>query len=484
MSDRARHGNRAQHPDAAARGGPRRAAPRGGVRDPARRVALDVLLAVAERDAYANLLLPEQIARRGLTGRDAAFATELAYGALRGRGSYDAVLAICSDRELTALDPAVREVLRLGTHQLLGTRVAAHAAVATSVSLVRETAGQRPAGFVNAVLRRVATRDLTAWLEIAAPNREQDPAGHFAVRYSHPRWIVEAIAAALGEKLAGSLAQTEAVLAADNERPRVHVCVLPGRADRDELVAAGCEPARWSEYGGYLAEGDPARIPAVAAGRAGVQDEASQLASIAVARAGDGGPDARWLDLCAGPGGKARLLAGLAIGAGARLVAAELREHRARMVRAATDAAGTCAAVVGDGTRPAWRPAGFDRVLADVPCTGLGALRRRPEARWRRHPGDVAGLGGLQRDLLRTALDSVRPGGVVGYVTCSPHLAETRDVLADVLPGNPGTEVLDAPAVLAEVAGLGCPEPVSRYAQFWPHRHGTDAIFLALLRRG
>jgi 16S rRNA (cytosine967-C5)-methyltransferase len=445
------------------------------------------LLAVAERDAYANLLLPDLLTQRGLTGRDAALATELAYGTLRGRGEYDAVLAICCDRDLAVLDPAVREVLRLGTHQLLSMRVQPHAAVATSVNLVRDVAGQRPAGFVNAVLRRVATRDWPAWLDIAAPGRAQDPAGHLAVRYSHPRWIVEAMAAALGEDLAGDLTETEAVLAADNERPLVHVCAVPGLSDSRELMAAGCEPARWSPFGGYLADGDPARLAPIAAGRAGVQDEASQLAAIALARAGlRGAPDrtdSRWLDLCAGPGGKARLLAGLAGGTGARLLAADVREHRARLVREATAMTGASAVIVADGRAPAVRPASFSRVLADVPCSGLGALRRRPEARWRRTADDIAGLRVLQRQLLQTALDAARAGGVVGYVTCSPHVAETRDVVAAVLADRPGTEVLDAPAVLAEVPDLGCPEPYQRYAQFWPHRHGTDAIFVALLRR-
>ncbi len=146
----------------------------------------------------------------------------------------------------------MREVLRLGTHQLLATRIQPHAAVATSVNLVKEAAGQRPAGFVNAVLRRVATRDLTAWLDIAAPPRDADPAGHLAVRYSHPRWIVEAFAAALGESPASGLAATEALLAADNERPAVHLCAVPGLASQQELTAAGCSPARWSQFGAYL----------------------------------------------------------------------------------------------------------------------------------------------------------------------------------------------------------------------------------------
>ena len=195
------------------------------------------------------------------------------------------------------------------------------------------------------------------------------------------------------------------------------------------------------------------------------------------------GPDRRWLDMCAGPGGKARLLAGLAAQRGAHLLAADARPHRARLAREAVQITGAAAAVAADGGQPPWRAGAFDRVLADVPCTGIGALRRRPEARWRKSAENVQALGGLQRRLLRSALDAARPGGVVGYVTCSPHLAETRDVLADVLRDRDDVDVLDAPAVLAEVPGLACPEPDSRYAQFWPHRHGTDAIFLALLRR-
>jgi 16S rRNA (cytosine967-C5)-methyltransferase len=445
-----------------------------------------VLRAVAERDAYANLLLPALLRERGLSGRDAALATELAYGTLRGQGSYDAIIAVCSDRELDRLDPPLREVLRLGAHQLLATRIAAHAAVATSVDLAKDVAGPRPAGFVNAVLRRVATRDLQSWLEIAAPARADDLVGHLAVSQSHPRWIVEAMAEALGEDTGGDLTETEAVLAADGERPLVTLCAEPGLAEPAELTAVGATPARWSPFGAYLPEGDPAQVPAVAEGRASVQDEASQLAAIALDRVGTHREGGRWLDLCAGPGGKARLLAGLASGRGARLLAAEVRPHRARLLRDAIPSrsgARAAAVVTADGTAPAWRPGTFDRVLADVPCSGLGALRRRAEARWRRSAEDVTALVPLQRALLTAALDSAAPGGVVAYVTCSPHVAETREVVADVISGRADVEVLDAPAVLSEVPGLSCPSPHGSFAQFWPHRHGTDAIFLALLRR-
>jgi 16S rRNA (cytosine967-C5)-methyltransferase len=475
-------------------GSPRAGSPRAGRRraDPARRAAYDVLRAVADRDAYANLLLPALLAERGLTGRDAAFATELTYGTLRGRGTYDAILAACSDRD--QLDPPVRDVLRLGAHQLLATRVGQHAAVATSVDLAKDVCGPRPSGFVNAVLRRVATRDLDAWAEIVAPSRDLDPTGYLAVRHSHPRWIVEAFRDALGEAAAAEL---EDALAAGNLRPDVVLAVTPGAADGKQgqehhalPVPPDATPTRWSPYGLRLAGGDPARY--VAGGQAVVQDEASQLAALALTRVsltpperpltGEPGHDRRWLDLCAGPGGKALLLAGLAAGRDARLVASDVRPNRAGRVLTAVRRAGlTPAVVAADGRRVPWRPGTFDRVLADVPCSNLGSLRRRPEARWRKTPDAVPELAAVQRDLLDAAIESVRPGGVVAYVTCSPHLAETRDVVTAVADRRGDVTILDAPAVLAEVPGLRASDP--RFAQFWPHRHGTDAIFLALLRR-
>jgi 16S rRNA (cytosine967-C5)-methyltransferase len=443
--------------------------------DPARRAAYDVLRAVADRDAYANLLLPALLAERGLTGRDASFATELTYGTLRGRGSYDAILAACSDRD--DIDPPVRDVLRLGTHQLLATRVGDHAAVATSVDLVKDVCGPRPSGFVNAVLRRVATRDLDGWIQIVAPDRNRDSSGYLAVRYSYPRWIVDAFRDALGP----DAAEIDDALAAGNARPQVVLALSPGA---DGPLPEG-ERTRWSPYGFRLAGGDPS--PLVASGQAAVQDEASQLAALALTRTGVPGQDKLWLDLCAGPGGKARLLGGLAAERGARLVAADLHPHRARRVLDALARAGgeNYGVIAADGRQAPWSPRTFDRVLADVPCSGLGSLRRRPEARWRKAPGDVAELASLQRQLLGTALDSLRPGGVVAYVTCSPHLAETRDVVLAVAQARDDVTILDAPAVLAEVPRLRQADSVdgSRFAQFWPHRHGTDAIFLALLRR-
>ena len=439
---------------------------------------------MAQRDAYANLLLPSLLKKRGLAGRDAALATELAYGTLRGQGSYDAIIAVCSDRALEQIDPPILQVIRLGVHQLLATRIRAPAAVATSVDLARDVAGQRPAGFVNAILRKVATRDLAAWIEIAAPERAADPAGYLSVRYSHPRWIVSALREALGRdsRRRSGRDQRDACRRwrpATGDPVRNPWSRQPCRTRHRRQVS---QPA--GRRSGYISRRGTRRTSrrSTAGARRSRMRQASS-AVLALTRADARGPDSRWLDLSAGPGGKARLLAGLAAGPHSRLVAADVRPHRAGLVRAATASTGRAGVVVADGTVPAWRQGTFDRVLADVPCSGLGALRRRPEARWRRTPADIGELGGLQRGLLAAALDSARPGGVVGYVTCSPHLAETRQVVAAVLAARDDVQVLDAPALLPEVPDLRCPAPDGLYAQFWPHRHGTDGIFLALLRR-
>lgn len=450
--------------------------------DPARLAALEVLRDVRVDDAYANLALPAALRRHSLTGRDAAFATELVAGTLRGRGTYETVLAACIDRPLAKVQHAVLDALLLGVHQLLATRVPAHAAISTTVDLVRSRSGQRAGGFANAVLRRVAAHDLAAWVEQLAPAIGKDRHGHLAVAHSHPRWVVDR----LGEALAGVGAGAELpdLLAADNTPPDVVLVARPGRVDRAELPG---EPTRLSPFGTRLAGGDPGAVPQVADGRAGVQDEGSQLVALALARAElDGaelnGADARWLDLCAGPGGKAALLAGLAAQQGAGLLAAEVQPPRAGLVaRSLRQAEGVLGVVCADGTMPPWRAETFDRVLVDAPCTGLGALRRRPEARWRRRETDLADLVPLQRRLLSAAVTSTRPGGLVLYATCSPVLAETAEVVTAVVDERADLTLVDLSTVLPDVSDAAGPLPGT--LQLWPHRHDTDAMFMALLQR-
>lgn len=443
--------------------------PRPRVVDQPRAAAYDVLKAVRVDGAYTNLVLPHVLREHGLTGRDAAFATELVSGTIRRQGTYDAILAQCVDRPLAKVEAKVLDALRLGAHQLLGMRVPTHAAISTTVDLVRAKVGQGPAGFTNAVLRRVASVEYDGWLRRIAP---ADETGRLSAWHSHPAWMVSALGEALAACGAGP-DELEALLTADNESPSVVLVARPGRATPDELPGA---PTVLSPYGVVSAGGDPASIPAVAEGRAGVQDEGSQLVALAAAAASVSGPDQAWLDLCAGPGGKAALLGALATERGAVLVANERQQHRSGLVRRSVGA--DALVVTGDGTRPPYAPASFDRVLVDAPCSGLGALRRRPESRWRRQPSDLDELVPLQEALLTSALSLVRPGGVVLYATCSPVLAETAGVVQAVLDARDDVALEPVPLDVPSAVG-----PLPGTVQLWPHRHRTDAMFLALLRR-
>ncbi len=432
-----------------------------------------MLRAVSERDAYANLALPAMLTERGITGRDAAFATELTYGACRTRGLLDAVIGHAAGRSVERIDPVLLDLLRLGTYQLLRTRVDAHAAVSTTVEQAGLEFDSARAGFVNGVLRTVAGRDEESWVAELAPDASKDPVGYAAFVHSHPRWVAQAFTDALGAD-AGELAE---LLASDNARPAVHLAARPGLVTAVDLAAAvGGTVGRYSPYAVYLAGGDPGRLPQIREGDALVQDEGSQLVARALTLAElDGADGGRWLDLCSGPGGKTALIAALGASSDARVTAIEPAPRRADLVERNTR--GLPVEVLRVDGRDTGLEPGFDRVLVDTPCTGLGALRRRPEARWRRRPADVSALVALQRELLASAITLTRPGGVVLYATCSPHLAETVGVVADALRRHK-VAAIDTRPLFPSVDRLGA----GPYVQLWPHRHGTDAMFVAALQ--
>lgn len=492
--------------------------------DAPREAAYQCVRGVVHDDAYANLVLPAIITRFKLSGRDAAFATELAYGALRMRGLYDAIVSSASRRDALGLDEPVRLALWLGVHQALAMRVPPHAAVSQTVDLARRHGGPRVAPFVNAVMRRVTERSREDWLTLVAPTATR---ADLAVRHSHPQWVVGELQAALAAD--GRAGELEQLLEADNAAPSVTLVARPGLVDRDELPATA---TRWSPWGATLVSGDPGAVPAVAEGLAAVQDEGSQLVAGALVAHRGVRPGERWLDMCAGPGGKAALLGALAAQRGATLDANELHTHRVELVHQAVRALppGAVRVVQGDartlagmrtngggdahgnggdsaggstngstngsntnGGGNGYTRAGlYDRILLDAPCTGLGALRRRPEARWRRQPEDIPELVALQRDLLAAAAVLLRPatpenstgphqpGGLLAYVTCSPLLAETR--LVNDLPG--GLTLIDARPALASLTDTNRDAwGKGPHVQLWPHAHGTDAMFLALLER-
>ncbi len=446
---------------------------------PARRIALDVIMAVRDSDAYANLLLPVRLGRAKLSEADAGLATELTYGTLRMQGYYDRIIAMAAGRPVGNIDPPILDVLRLACHQLLSMRVAQHAAVDESVQLAKTVGSNSAVGFVNGVLRTITRTDADTWRErVLAEAQSGEEA--LSLEYSHPLWITRAFRQALVAE--GREAELESLLAADNVAPRVSIAALPGESTPQELDA---HPAEFSPVGAILDRGDPLQLPAIREGRARVQDEGSQLAALALSRARPIVAGERWLDLCAGPGGKAALLAAEAALGGAVLTANELIPARAELVRKAL--------AVFVAPPEVWElegttigqlyPGSFDRILLDAPCTGLGALRRRPEARWRKQPSDVAGLGTLQARLLASALVALKPGGIMAYVTCSPHAAETKSIVASVLRKAEGIERLDTQAVLQSIVAQPLDLPEASHVQLWPHRHGTDAMFIQLLAK-
>ena len=432
--------------------------------DPARELAFEVMREIAG-GAYANLALGEKLASSELDRQDAAFVTELVSGTTRMQGTYDLIIAAAGGRELNTLQPALVDVLRLGTHQLLGMRVPSHAAVNSTVELAAIRVGERVAGITNAIIRKVAAQDFEAWIEQLGAGL--DEIDLLSLRYAHPRWIVKAYAELLPSE------ELETALAANNEPAIPNLTIRPGLATRDELDG---EPNRYSPWGASRA-GNPAQLKAVREGRAGVQDEGSQLVCLTADRAPKN--DGPWLDLCAGPGGKSALLRGLAGESDQFFVANEIHPHRARLVQSALRAyCESHQVIVSDGTEPAWLGETFALVMADVPCSGIGALRRRPEARWRHQAVIIDELVPLQKDLLGVAIDSVQLGGIVLYATCSPHEAETVEVVRTL--ADERVKILPASQFLPEVPDATRDED---FVQLWPHRHGTDAMFIAVLQK-
>ena len=444
-----------------------------------RAIAFELLRRVAEDDSYANLLLPKLLSDAKVDSRDAGFIQELAFGTLRNKLLYEKVIEIASSRETRTIDSHALIVLLLGAHQILGMRVPAHAAINESVNLAKQKASQSAAGFVNAVLRRVSERSREQWIDKVLESADSADE-RLSLAYSHPLWIVKSLRAALESRGLGD--SIEDLLLADNTPAKVSVAALPGFADVRDL----------SEYGslgiaspiGLELSVPPSRVPQVQSGHVRVQDQGSQIAVLALLAAEVNVEDSSWLDLCAGPGGKAALMLAVAKQRNVTFEANEVSTHRAKLVQQALDPISKLKVSIGDGRKLAEGGARFSRLLLDAPCTGLGALRRRPESRWRKKLTDIPELAKLQKNLFKASWDSLLPGGVLGYVTCSPHLSETTALVTWAESQYRGDlELLPANAILNEInPNLGL-DVTYRTAQLWPHIHGTDAMFIALFRK-
>jgi 16S rRNA (cytosine967-C5)-methyltransferase len=443
-----------------------------------REVAFDLLNKIQSDDAYANLLLPTLITRAKLDSRDAAFVQELAFGTIRNWLLYEKIIEAASSRKINDIEPEAQIVLVLGAHQLLEMRVPTHAAINESVNLAKTKASKGSVGFVNAVLRKIALKDKDDWIDLVTKGLSELDA--LSIQYSHPIWIVQAFKAALASR--GIEDQLEDLLESNNLAPKVSIATLPGFCSREEFEIK--EQAENMSPIGLEISGNPASIELVNKGFARVQDQGSQLVTLALVSAPIEVNDDNWLDMCAGPGGKAAIMAALSLPSGKKFVPNEVSEHRAQLVANALAPLGSFEVRTLDGRAYGQGREKFSRILLDAPCTGLGALRRRPESRWRRTTDDLVDLVKLQRELIESAWEALEPGGILGYVTCSPDLSETTGQIAWAEGKFKGKlELMNANQVLNSLNPALKLDESLRTAQLWPHIHGTDAMFLALMRK-
>lgn len=434
--------------------------------NPSRLTAYELVHQVNREGAFANIRLPELLSKSKMNTVDKAFATELAYGTLRMQGRHDYIMTKFIDRPFGDLDPKIMDLIRIGIHQLTQMRVADHAAVSETVEVAKLVSGESKASFVNAILRKVSadSNDLSELSTL--PNLQR-----LSIQYSHPEWIVSAFYDQLKDWL-----EVEELLKANNLPAAPDVVAWPGKSTITELCEAGA--TRLSGYqNGVNISGIPSEFGPIIQRRAGVQDRGSQavvenfLATMQ--------PGLSWLDMCAGPGGKAAYLFNSLReqDPSAKFLANEPIPHRAELVKRVVN---NQQVVSFDGTDSSNFNEKFDRILVDAPCTGLGALRRRPEARWRKSLKDLKELVSLQRNLLSSAHLLLNSGGIIAYVTCSPHLAETKAQVIDFLDTHSDMRILPISTfATAHVQGLQDDGSM----QLWTHLHQSDGMFMVLFEK-
>lgn len=436
--------------------------------DAARLLAFDVFHEVNRNGGYSNLLLPKALSQSTLDERDRGFATELVYGTLRMQGRHDWILAQASDRPWSEVDPTLVDVARLGAHQLFEMRVPTHAAVSATVELGRKVLGESKASFLNAILRQISQQSLDQYVSQIALIR--DDIERLSILHSHPQWIISAYLDQLG-----TLEEVEKLLIANNQAPRPTLVSWPGLSSQDDLIDVGATPTPFSPYGAIF-DGSPASLDLIIGRKAGVQDEGSQLVADIFAKASNN--QEPWLDVCAGPGGKAALLSAIAKESGIKFFANEISQVRSKLVEQVVQGAPVSTL---DAREISILGVSFGAILADVPCTGLGALRRRPEVRWRRSIADLKSLVVLQSEIIDSAINALSPGGIFGYATCSPHLSESRIAVSEALKRHPEMEHIDITEFVHPDLRLSAIDRGN--LTLWTHRHNTDAMFLSIMRK-
>ena len=435
----------------------------------ARDTALEVLMQIERANAWSDSSLKRTIAKNGLEGREAALATRLAYGVVQNRTLLDYYITCYCVQKAHRLEPVIRNILRIGGDQILFMdKIPERAAVNEAVEQAKRWGRPRAAGMANAVLRKcVASKSTLPWLP------QNDPLRRMTVQYSHPRWLVERLVSLVGAE------EAEEFLRLDNRPVATCIQTNPLKTTPEELAqelrdaGVSVQPHPWlAGCFEITGTGDLERLPAFAEGRCTVQDAAARLAAMAAAPA----PGDRVLDVCAAPGGKSFAMA-MEMGNRGDILSCDIHPHKLKLIENGAARLGITivrtALADGRERHAAWVEQA-DVVLADVPCSGLGIIRKKPDIRWK-DPAALAALPAIQRAILGNAAAYVRPGGVLVYSTCTVLPEENGGVVTDFLSGHPEfvKEDFDLP-------GIGS---CSGDATLWPQRTGTDGFYICRMRR-
>ena len=432
----------------------------------ARLLAYQLISQVNREGAYANIRLPELLRKSKLEQKDKNLVTEISYGTLRMQGRHDFIAKKFIDRDFDLLDPQIQDLLRMGIHQLTQMRIPNHAAVSETVEVARFAAGDSKASYVNAILRKVADNQ-----EITADLASLDLVDSLSIQYSHPKWIINAYHDQLR-----NWTEVEELLKANNEAAIPDVIRWPGKSTHEEFLELGANKIS-DAVNGYQIATVPSEFQPIIDRRAGVQDRGSQMVVENFLLTWQ--PGLSWLDMCAGPGGKAAYLFHSLIEKEPEVsfLANEPISHRAELVKRVVN---NDLVVSVDAREPGNFDQLFDRILIDAPCSGLGALRRRPEARWRKNLADLKELVVIQRQLLSSGAKLLKPNGVIAYVTCSPHLSESKAQVMNFLIDHPEMAILDISKIsTAHSAG----QLDDGTVQLWTHRDKSDSMFMAFLQK-
>jgi 16S rRNA (cytosine967-C5)-methyltransferase len=429
-------------------------------------LAYELITQVNREGAFANIRLPELLRKSKLSPIDRNLATEISYGTLRMQHRHDFVAKKFIDRDFESLDSQIQDLLRMGIHQLTQMRIPDHAAVSETVEVARYVAGDSKASYVNAVLRKVSTD-----FEIEEGIKDLSIAEKLSIRHSHPSWIINAFYDQLK-----NWDEVEELLQANNMAAKPDIVRWPGKSTIEEFAELGAQSIS-GVANGYQIENIPSEFAPIIERRAGVQDRGSQIVVENFLATWE--PNLGWLDMCAGPGGKAAYLFHSLNEreASADFLANEPIPHRAELVKRVVN---NEQVVSFDGREPNNFGRSFDRILVDAPCSGLGALRRRPEARWRRTLKDLKELVVIQRELLASARQLLNPGGMIAYVTCSPHLSETKAQIMNFLVDFPDMKLVNIGNFTGSNSTGVLPDGT---VQLWSHRNNSDSMFMAILQK-